>query len=163
VAGKGASLFSFPQKARGADVGTGAIIVDPHDEKRLTVFDIGGARSAELRTDLHWPYAKAWEEFDRLQRYATAGSFLNWGHWLFGAFNGGLSLFDPHKHRRVAEQTLFLAVVVTAVFTAVRARWAKTQLARWPCPRCRAEWPGKKLEKEPRCTMCGLKLGQLAA
>jgi len=164
MAEKNASLFSFPQKARGADVGTGAIVVEPHSEKRLTIFDIGeGVKIPGPTADAHFPYEKSWNEFDRLQRYATAGSFLNWGHWLFGGFNGGLSFFDHHNFRRLLELTVFLAVVVTAVFTAVRARWAKTQLAHWPCPRCNAEWPGKKSEKDPRCATCGLKLGQLAA
>ena len=164
MAGKSASLFSFPKKARGADVGTGASIVEPQNEKRLTIFDVGeGVKIPAPTTDAQGQYADAWKEFEKLQTYAKGGGALAWVHWGWGWIPGIVSLFDRHIQTKRFERALFVAIVALGVFTAVRARWASTQLAHWPCPRCSAEWPGKKLEKDPRCPICGLKLGQLAA
>lgn len=164
-------LFSFTGGTRGADLGVGAdfrarsISTDLIVGRTLTAGDIGkGVEIPEPvnpTLDAYSPYAAAWKEFDRLQKAAKSSALGTLTHFWVGGVPGILSLFDPHKHTRTFERALFLGAVVLAATTMVRSRWAVTQLAHWPCPRCHSEWPGKKLEKDPRCAVCGLKLHQL--
>jgi hypothetical protein len=168
---KGGGLFSLQGEERGVDVGIGA---DPAARSRnadlifgrtLTEADIGkGVEIPEpvyATSDAYTPYGAAWKEYDRLQKTAKSSGVLSMGHGLIGALPGLMSLFDPRKHDRPYEAALFVLVIVLAAVQAVRARWAASRLAHWPCPRCHSEWPGKKLQKDPQCNVCGLKLHQL--
>ncbi len=164
-------IFSIAPKARGTDVGVGtdfrarSISTDRIASRTLTADDIGqGVEIPEPvnpTLDAYSPYGAAWKEFDKLQKAAKSRGLASLTHWWTGGIPGILSLFDPHKHARPFERALFLGALILAVATVVRTRWAASRLAHWPCPRCRSEWPGKKLEKEPRCGVCGLKLHQL--
>jgi len=181
MAEKGASLFSFGRKARGSDVGTGAIIVAPdasetHAERPLNPGDVsGGVAILQPRTDLpgstsrrpgspfdaYSPYAEKWKEFDKLQKLAKGGGKIQWFHWLWGMVFPALGILDRH---RVPKKDAIWIVAFWAALGAVailRAQAAKSRFLHWPCPRCHAEWPGTKTEKEPRCAMCGLKLHQM--
>ncbi|HXX20804.1 MAG TPA: hypothetical protein VEJ46_15475 [Candidatus Acidoferrum sp.] len=165
MAEKGASLFSFGRKARGA--GTGAIVVAPdasetHAYRRFSGFDIGaGVKVPEASTDAYSPYAEKWKEFDKLQKLAKGGGKIQWFHWLWGMIVPALGIVDRH---RVPKKDAIWIVAFWAALGAVailRAQAAKSRFLHWPCPRCGAEWPGTKTEKEPRCAMCGLKLHQM--
>jgi len=166
MAEKGASLFSFGRKARSADVGTGAIVVAPdasetHADRRLSGFDIGaGVKVPEASTDAYSPYAEKWKEFDKLQKLMKGGK-ARWLDLLWGVVFPAIGLLD--RHRIPKKGTVWLIALGAAVTLAgvVRAWSAKQRFAHWPCPRCHAEWPGTKTEKEPRCAMCGLKLHQM--
>ena len=58
--------------------------------------------------------------------------------------------------------TFLAGFVALGLIQLLQSEHAKKEFARWRCPRCHAEWGGEKLEKEPRCTICGLKLHQMA-
>ena len=51
------------------------------------------------------------------------------------------------------------ASVIIGLFLKQRA---SNKFAHWPCPRCHSEWPGTKLEKDPACRACGLRLHQFS-
>jgi hypothetical protein len=161
----GGGIFSLRGIPRGTDVGSGTIVTDTVVGRTLTEADIGtGVEIPEPvnpTLDAYSPYGAAWKEFDRLQKAAKDRGLMTLSRWWFGGIPGMLSLFDPHKHARLFERALFAGALIWALATVVRSRWAVSQLAPWPCPRWHSEWPGKKLEKDPRCTICGLKLHQL--
>jgi len=153
----GNSIFSLGRKARGT------YVAQLHADQ-LSTLDLGnhvGAFKPAALDDAYSPYAAAWKRFEKLQRQAKRGGALGWIHWGWGFLTGPVSLFDPHAHTKMIERAIFVSACAFAVFAAVRARFAASQLEHWPCPRCHGEWPGKKSEKEPRCAVCGLKLGQL--
>jgi hypothetical protein len=164
-------IFSLGRKVRGTDVGVGAefrargMSTDLVVGRILTDDDIGhGVEIPEPvnpTLDAYSPYGAAWKEFDGLQKAAKGTPWMNITHWWFGGVPGLLSVFDPHKHARPYERAMFLGALILAVAGIVRARLAALRLAHWTCPRCHSEWPGKKLEKDPRCAVCGLKLHQL--
>jgi hypothetical protein len=171
---KGGELFSLDKSERmyvgiGADTGARAMPTDLIVGRVLTDEDIGtGVQVPEpvyATSDAFTPYGAAWKEYDSLQKAAKGGGLFGFlaQHWWYGGISGIASMFDPHKHARPLERILFLAAVAVIVMHAARARWAASQLEHWLCPRCHSEWPGKKLDKEPRCAVCGLKLHQLTA
>jgi hypothetical protein len=158
-------IFSLGRKARGTDVGMGASAGLLYAARTLTSAEIGkGVEIPEVSpsAEAYSPYGAMWKEFDKLQKAAKNNGLASLTHWWAGSIPGILSLFDPHKHARPFERALFAGALIIGLATVVRARWAASRLAHWRCPRCRSEWPGKKLEKEPRCAICGLKLHQLA-
>jgi hypothetical protein len=170
--GKGSGIFSLGGGGRqdvgiGADTAARAMPTDLIFGRVLTDADIGtGVRIPEPvfpTSDAFAPYSAAWKEFDRLQRAAKGSGTISWVHWLITIFPGILSILDPHTHDRFYERLVFLSAAATFLFHAGRARWAKSQLRHWPCPRCHGEWPGDLLEKASRCTTCGLDLHQLFA
>jgi len=172
--GEKGGIFSLGKGERrdvglGADTAARGMPTDLVVGRVLTDEDVGtGVQIPEpvyATSDAFTPYGAAWKDFDRLQKAAKGGGWFGFlaQHWWYGGFSGIASLFDPHKHSRPLERVIFLTAVVMAVVHAARARWAASRLAHWPCPRCHSEWPGEKLEKGPRCTVCGLKLRQLTA
>ena len=165
-------IFSLGKRERmdvgiGADTAARAMPTDLLVGRVLTDEDIGTGvqipESVYATSDAFTPYGAAWKEYDRLQKAAKGANAIGWVHWAFTVFPGMLSLFDPHKHARPYERSVFLFAAAAFLFQVLRARWAASQLAHWLCPRCHSEWPGKKLEKDPRCAVCGLKLHQLTA
>ena len=171
---KGSSLFSLGKSERmdvgiGADTAARGMPTDLLVGRVLTDEEIGtGVQIPEPvhpTSDAFSPYGAAWKEYDRLQKAAKGGGWIGFAaqHWWYGGISGIASLFDPHKHSRPFERVLFVVALVLLVVHAARARWAASQLEHWLCPRCHSEWPGKKLEKDARCAVCGLKLHQLTA
>jgi len=109
------------------------------------------------------PYAEAWKEFDKLKKGASggrgAGGVVEWAVGTAAAFSGMLGIhgWDKLSHK-IAVALLLLSVLLYAT---VR-REQRERFRHWPCPRCHAEWPGTKTEKESRCRVCGLRLHQMA-
>ena len=162
--GKGASFFSFVRRARGADVGAGAIVVEPRTEKHLRHLDIGeGVKVPEpvAGVGAYSPYAEAWKEFDKLQKLAK-GNHAAWFHWVWGLAIPALGILDRHRVPKDDAVWFFAFWAVVGGISLVRAQQARSRFAHWPCPRCHAEWPGTKTEKDPQCAVCGLKLHQMA-
>jgi len=162
--GKGASFFSFVRRARGADVGAGAIVVEPRTEKHLRHLDIGeGVKVPEpvADVDAYSPYGTAWKEFDKLQKLAKGGK-VRWLDVVWSVILPAIGLFDPHHIQKRDKFWLVGAGAAIAVAALLRAQYAKQRFLHWPCPRCHAEWPGTKTEKDPQCAVCGLKLHQMA-
>jgi len=151
----------------GADPAARAMPTDLLAGRVLTDADIGtGVRIPEPvhpTSDAFSPYGAAWKEYDRLQKNAKGANAIGWVHWTVTMFPGILSIFDPHKHARPFERSVFLFAAATFLFQVIGARWAVSQLEHWPCPRCHSEWPGKNIEKDARCAVCGLNLHQLTA
>lgn len=112
-------------------------------------------------TDAYSPYAEKWKELDKLQNLAKGGGALAWVHWAWGVLLPSIGLFMPHRVPRKDSVMLFAGFAALGTIQLVRVQIAKARFAHWPCPRCGAEWPGTKTEKEPKCAMCGLKLHQL--
>ena len=119
-----------------------------------------GTAFAAPSDDSYSPYGAAWKEFDKLEKGAQSKGVTGWVHWGIGVIPGLMSLFDHHRQARSLERFAFIVAIVAATVGMVRARIYASHLAHWPCPRCHAEWPGKKTEKDPRCAVCGLKLHQ---
>ena len=145
---------------RGADT----LAFEPRNEAGLTVSDVGeGVRVPEPETAAHayLPYAEAWKEFDKLQKRAKGASALGWIHWAWGLAIPGIPLFMSHRIPRKDSVTFILGFVALGLIQLLRSEHAKREFAHWQCPRCHAEWPGNKLEKEPRCAICGLTLHQM--
>ncbi len=111
--------------------------------------------------DSYAPYAAAWKEYDKLQKTAKAGRapIVDLALALFGA----TGLFDPHKPTKSLSRVAFVIALIVVAVRWLHARYAKSLLSHWRCPRCHAEWPGEKLDKGPQCTVCGLKLHQMWA
>ena len=74
---------------------------------------------------------------------------------LFGG--AGLGLKFLHHNRAL----LMVAVACYAGVLLAYTRIVKNRFEHWQCPRCHAEWPGTKKEKDSRCRTCGLRLHEL--
>jgi len=160
-----AGLFSLRRRERGAEVGAGTIVVNPYGEKRLNVLDIGeGVKIPKpgATTDAYSPYAEAWKEFDKLKKRAKGSGALSWMHWVWAQAIFAIPLFAPHRIPRKDSILLAASVAVLGAIQLVRAQHARNQFKHWQCPRCHAEWPGTKTEKDGKCVMCGLRLHQTA-
>lgn len=103
------------------------------------------------------PYADAWKKFDRLKQWAKHGWEYEYVMFAIVVLTGLVGAFEPKLSYLLMIVEIAFGVVLALI--AQRARW---RFKHWPCPQCHAEWPGKKLEKEPCCAMCGLKLHQMA-
>lgn len=178
---KTASFFSFARRPRAADdEGDGKYVVslrgtlerapataaDPASvfraETTLSAGEIsGGVVIPSPSTDAYSPYAEKWKEFDKLEKLAKRRSF-QWADWIWSVILPMSKLLDPHRIAKKDELWLIGLGAGLGVIGIIRARYAKERYAHWPCPRCGAEWPGTKTEKEPKCAMCGLRLHQLA-
>jgi hypothetical protein len=109
----------------------------------------------------HFIYADAWAAFDRLEatRTRNAASLM----------------------RSLLELLLFVVIPLAGIVLSKRHLWMigiawallvlteiayrlhlRSRFVNWQCPRCHAEWPGTKNEKDPACRSCGLRLHQLA-
>lgn len=121
----------------------------------------GGIVIPQPSTGAYSPYAEKWKEFDKLQKLAK-GNHAAWFHWIWGMLLPALGLLD--RHRLSKKDVVWLLALGAAVggVGLLRAQQAKNRFLHWPCPRCGAEWPGTKTEKEPKCATCGLKLHQMA-
>jgi hypothetical protein len=165
MAKEGASFFSW-RGDRSADARSWAIVDEVPNEKRLKVLDVGeGVKVPEPDATgyAYSLYSEAWKEFDRLEKLAKRDGAAGWIEWAW-AWSGifpALGLFAPHRVPRKDSVTLIVGFAILGVIQLLRSDDAKRQLTHWPCPRCHAEWPGKKLEKEPRCATCGLTLHQM--
>lgn len=157
------SVFSFSRRTRAADAGTGVLVAAPRNERLLSVSDVGeGVHVPEPDTERTYsPYAEAWKEYDRLEKQAKGGGAIGLTHWAWGTLIPLIGLFMPHRVPRKDSLALVAFLAVLGTMQMLRSQYAKRQLGHWPCPRCHAEWPGKKVEKEPRCAVCGLKLHQM--
>jgi len=183
MAEKDASFFSFvrrPRVADGANDNDGHYIVtlrgnlerapvdavDPPSvfsaERALKANEIsGGVVIPEPRTDAYSPYAEAWKQFDRLEKLAKGGA-LTWVHWAWGVVFPAIGLFMPHRIPRKNSVMLVIFFAALGAIQLLSSQRAKNRFLHWPCPRCHAEWPGTKTEKDPQCAICGLKLHQMA-
>lgn len=149
----------------GARPGVPTIAAGPGDEAGLTDLDIGeGVQVPEPETMVHayLPYARAWSEFDKLQKRAKGATTLGWVHWAAGIILSAIPVFVSHRIPKKDSVTFAVSLMALGLIHLLRSRQARREFAHWRCPRCHAEWPGKKLEKEPRCGICGLKLHQMA-
>jgi len=130
-------------------------------ERALNASEIsGGVVIPKPSTDAYSPYAEKWKEFDKLEKLAK-GNKARWFELLWGVIFPAIGILDRHRVSRKDTVWLFALGAAIAVAGVLRAWSAKERFAHWPCPRCGAEWPGTKTEKDPRCAMCGLKLHQL--
>jgi hypothetical protein len=106
-------------------------------------------------------FEEAWKEFDRLDAAVHGRGRLRWVRAIFeGVLFGGAGLALKYlHHNRLLLVFLFASYVgLLLVYTQI----AKSRFGHWQCPRCHAEWPGTKKEKDPRCLICGLRLHELA-
>jgi hypothetical protein len=159
-----ASVFSFMRRGRGVRRGAGTIVVEPRDEAGLSVSGIGeGVQVPEPETTVHayLPYAEAWKEFDKLEKRAKGATALGWIHWAWGIAVPAIPLFMSHRIPKKDSLMLIGSLVVLGLIQLLRSEYAKREFTHWRCPRCHAEWPGKKLEKAASCAICGLKLHQM--
>ena len=104
------------------------------------------------------PYAEAWREFDHLQ---TLAEMRLW----FDLADGIAIAIVAAAIRKLDSVTYWTIIGVSLVIGALVATWIRrsaTRFEHWPCPRCHAEWPGTKTEKDLQCAVCGLKLHQMA-
>lgn len=106
--------------------------------------------------DAQAPYAEAWKKFDSLEQWAKNGAAYEYFMFAVALVTGVVGRSEPKL-----SYPMMIVEVACGVVLAVIARYARSRFEHWLCPRCHAEWPGKKLEKEPRCAMCGLKLYQM--
>ena len=160
----GGSIFALGRKRRGADAGTGASAVAPESGRTLSVLDVGTGVKVPgpvADVDAYSPYAEAWKEFDKLQKLAK-GNHAAWFHWVWGLVIPALGILDRHRVPKDDAVWFFAFWAVVGGTTLLRAQQARSRFAHWPCPRCHAEWPGTKTEKDPQCAVCGLKLHQMA-
>jgi len=161
---EGASFFSW-HKGPGADSQSWVIVDEVRNEKRrLSALDVGeGVKVPEpdATAYAYSPYAEAWKKYDRLEKLAKHGGAVGWIHWAWGGVLPMISLFAPHRVPRKDSLLLLVAFAILGAIQLLRSDYAKRQLTHWRCPRCHSEWPGKKLEKEPRCAVCGLELHQM--
>jgi hypothetical protein len=110
----------------------------------------------------YFPYADDWAKFDKLKKGATTGgpfrlvcSAADISVFSIGAF--GLHHFSKRHGTMIL--MAWAALVTLDLFVATSAR---RRFAHWPCPRCQAEWPGTKTEKDRACNVCGLRLHQIS-
>jgi len=130
-------------------------------ERALNASEIsGGVVIPKPSTDAYSPYAEKWKEFDKLEKLAK-GNKARWFELLWGVIFPAIGILDRHRVSRKDTAWLFALGAAIAVAGVLRAWSAKQRFAHWPCPRCGAEWPGTKTEKDPRCAMCGLELHQI--
>ncbi|HKS81882.1 MAG TPA: hypothetical protein VJR23_10300 [Candidatus Acidoferrales bacterium] len=104
------------------------------------------------------PYSSAWQEFKMLEK-ANRGQRVNLLHMMTTILTGFGTLFGFHyeKSSRVEFLIGFLALLA---FTYFHWRKSRDRFLHWPCPRCGAEWPGDKTQKDSKCKICGLRLYQ---
>jgi len=104
------------------------------------------------------PYAAAWRKFDRLQTVAEMRLWFEFVDAVAIAIVTDVARgFDSRTY-----WTIFAGTLLFGVLVATWMRRSARRFGHWPCPRCGAEWPGTKTEKEPQCAACGLKLRQMA-
>jgi len=80
-------------------------------------------------------------------------------HMGFTILTGFGSMLGVHFAKKSAMEIVF-AFAVLSVITYFHWRKSRDRFLHWPCPRCGAEWPGDKNEKDRACKVCGLRLGQ---
>lgn len=103
------------------------------------------------------PYAEAWKKFDGLEQWAKNAGAYEYSMFVVALVTGVVGRSSPKL-----SYPMIAIEIACGLALAVIARRARSRFAHWPCPRCGAEWPGTKTDKEPQCAMCGLKLHQLA-
>jgi len=122
--------------------------------------DIVGESPVAPTRDAYSPYGEAWNEFDRLQRTASGRGPLSWTGWVFDMLLAFGFIFEIHFSKKYAFW-LFAGWFVVRTIYFVDLHIKQKRFERWPCPRCHAEWPGTKTDKDLRCKVCGLRLHQL--
>jgi len=103
------------------------------------------------------PYAGAWRKFDRIEQWAKSIWTYEFVMIAVVMITGVMDGIDPKLRH-----PMMMVEIASGVVLALIAQYARLRLKHWRCPRCRAEWPGKKLEKERRCATCRLELHQMS-
>jgi hypothetical protein len=107
------------------------------------------------------PYADAWKEFDRLDKFMHGRGIYRHlraaFEWLLFGGAGFLGITISKHHGG----GIFAVWGMLIVFDLAVGAILKNRFKHWPCPRCHAEWPGTAKQKDPACKMCGLRLHQL--
>lgn len=107
------------------------------------------------------PYEEAWKEFDKLDKAVKGHGRTKWIRTAFDLIlvgGSGLGLKFWHQNRD-------LVMILWASYVGLGLAYMqimKSRFEHWQCPRCQAEWPGTKEEKDSACRVCGLRLHQLA-
>jgi hypothetical protein len=136
----------------------------------MDLFTIGRPREEALQTaalpeaassERYLPYTEAWKEFDRLQKAARGRGALSVAITIGDLAVGSMGILGIAHDRKAGFLMIgvWFAIRFLQMLTAAQQR---KRFLHWPCPRCHAEWPGTKTEKDPRCRACGLRLHQLA-
>lgn len=112
-------------------------------------------------TVTHSRFEEDWKEFDKLNDAVNGRGPIRWVRSVFEvALTGGaaISLKFWHQNREIVVLLWAVSVGLGLAYMYVM----RSRFAHWQCPRCHAEWPGTKKEKDARCRVCGLRLHELA-
>jgi len=121
----------------------------------------GPVRIPVPETHHYSPYAEAWKRFDKLNAAVHGRGPFRWIRGVFELvlFGGaGVGLKFWHNNRLLV--SLLWPCYLGFGFAYMQV--IKRRFRHWQCPRCHAEWPGTKNEKDSACRVCGLRLHQLA-
>lgn len=117
-------------------------------------------KPAAPSTTSHFVYADAWAAFDRLEarRARNAASWMRslLEILLFGVIPLAGIVLSKRHFWMIGIAWALLVLTEVAYKLHLRSRFVN-----WQCPRCHAEWPGTKKEKDSVCRVCGLRLHQL--
>lgn len=127
-------------------------------DKRASMTPIEGINGYDER---YSPYAEAWKEFDRLQTSARGRGVLGSVAVLGDFALGSLGILEVTMDKKTGFAILF-GWLSLRLLQVLRQDQLKRRFQHWLCPRCHAEWPGTKTEKENACKMCGLRLHQIS-
>jgi hypothetical protein len=109
----------------------------------------------------HSRFEEAWKEFDKLDAAVHGRGPMKWlrsGFDVTLGIGGVLGLKFWHQHRDIVTLAWSAYIGLALAYTQIM----KARFVHWQCPRCRAEWPGTKKDKDSRCRTCGLRLHELA-
>jgi hypothetical protein len=106
------------------------------------------------------PYAEAWKEFDKLQKWSKGEGLPRLVRFAFEILTFGGAAFASSQTKGT-KRGFFLFYCGALIAEAIHSMIRRQRFAHWPCPRCHAEWPGTKTEKESACGVCRLRLHQL--
>jgi hypothetical protein len=109
----------------------------------------------------HPRFEEAWKEFDKLDAAVHGRGPTRWIRSAFdlvlvGGAGVGLKFWHQHRDLVMLLWTGYAGLLLA--YTQIM----KNRFEHWQCPRCHAEWPGTKKEKDLRCRTCGLRLHELA-
>lgn len=133
-----------------------------------TILTLGTMRSESSASHLfsgsssELPYARAWKEFQKLDRYLDnehpfvalmASRALECFVTAFG--------ISVLIYRYIWLVLVSLGLLLVGAYIYSRQRYLR--FMNWPCPRCHSVWPGTDKRKVPTCPVCGLRLYQESA
>lgn len=105
-------------------------------------------------------YGDAWKKFDKLHKAIKGSGASGWIYRTLDLVMGGTSLYGLHLKKHYVLLILAAWVLAYAIGLS-RLQTKKKEFLHWSCPRCHAEWPGSKTDKDSKCKSCGLRLHQL--